>query len=548
VTGPRDGELTVRAIAWGLALGFVLAAANVYAGLQIAFVDAGATTIVLLSFAAFGAGVRRFTAREASVAQATGCSASSMAVTAGLIGPIPALALSGRAIAPLSIIVWGGLVAVIGTLVAVPFRARLIEAERLEFPSARATGELIHRLFHQPGATDRGARLLAAVAAGAIAVTAARDGLHLVASAWLLPIAVAGIPAAQLMLGVAVSPLLAGAGLLAGPRAGLSMWLGGAVAWLGIAPHLAAATAGYAAIVSWTLWPGAALMIAGSLTGLVLDRRALAGALRLRSARAGRVLAAALAVAALAVVATGWYGFGVHPAFAAIGIALSAIFAVAAMRATGETDTTPAGALGGVTQIAVGALGAADLSAPLCAGGTASGVAAHAATMLNAWKAGAVVGATPSRLVAAQLAGIAAGAISAVLAYSLIRDAYGLGGASMPVPGAASWQVTAEAVVGGIERMPRGAALAAGIAALAGAALTIVRGRRWVPSPVAAGIGFVLPISVSTTFALAAVGAALAARRAPAWFARHGAVIGAGLIVGEGVAGVVIAAIVVAAR
>ncbi|HMG24236.1 MAG TPA: OPT/YSL family transporter [Kofleriaceae bacterium] len=552
MTEPRDRELTVRAVAWGLGLGVVLAAANVYAGLKIAFVDAGATTIILLSFAAFGGGARRFTAREANVAQVVGCSASTMAVTAGLIGPIPALALSGRSISPLAIALWGSLLAVVGTLVALPFRATLIEVKRLEFPSARAAGELVRNLFDQRGATPRGAWLLAGAAAAAIAVTIARDGLHAIAGGWMLPLAIAGVPAAALSIGAAVSPLLIGAGLLAGPRAGLSMWLGAAVAWLAIAPRLPGAAAGYSAIVSWTLWPGAALMIASSLTGLVLDRRALAAALRMRStvdgAGGARVARATwlVAVAAIALIGVGWYGFAVHPAYAAVGIALSGVFAVAAMQATGETDTTPAGALGGVTQLVVGGLGAAQLAAPIYAGGTANGVAAHSATMLNAWKAGASVGATPSRLVAAQLAGIAAGAVSAVVAYWLIRDAYGLGGTAMPVPGAASWKVTAEAVVGGTERIPPGAAPAAILAAAAGAALTIFRRHRWVPSPIAAGVGFILPMSVTSTFALAAIGFAVVGRRAPAWLGRHRAELAAGLIVGESIAGVAIAAILVA--
>jgi uncharacterized oligopeptide transporter (OPT) family protein len=280
----------------------------------------------------------------------------------------------------------------------------------------------------------------------------------------------------------------------------------------------------------------------------VLDRRALAGAFRMRSTSGGARIAAVLAAALVAVIGAGWYGFGVHPVFAAVGLALAAAFAAAAMQATGETDTTPAGALGGVAQLAIGGLGATDLAAPLYAGGTSNGVAAHSAAMLNAWRAGATVGATPSRLVAAQLAGIAAGAVSAVLAYWLIRDAYGLGSAAMPVPGAASWKVTAEAAIGGLAHMPPGAAPAALVAALAGVAFTILRRHRWAPSPIAAGIGFLLPLSVSSTFALAAIGFAIVAVRAPAWFARHGAVIGAGLIVGEGVAGVVIAAIAVAAR
>src|SRR5207249_5920410 len=97
----------------------VLAAANVYAGLKIAFVDTGSTTIVLLTFAAFA---RRFTAREANVAQVVGSSAATMAVTAGLIGPVPALVLGHRDPSALAIGAWGCALAVFGTLIAIPFR------------------------------------------------------------------------------------------------------------------------------------------------------------------------------------------------------------------------------------------------------------------------------------------------------------------------------------------------------------------------------------------------------------------------------------------
>src|SRR5262249_8003312 len=120
-TRPAPAELTARAVAWGLGLGFVLATANVYAGLKIAFIEFGASTIVLLSAAVFGAGARRFSPQEANVAQVVGTSAGAMAVTAGLISPIPALAMAGREISPLALFVWGSAIAVLGTLAAIPF-------------------------------------------------------------------------------------------------------------------------------------------------------------------------------------------------------------------------------------------------------------------------------------------------------------------------------------------------------------------------------------------------------------------------------------------
>ncbi|TMQ05354.1 MAG: hypothetical protein E6J90_49220 [Deltaproteobacteria bacterium] len=545
-----SAELTPRAIAIGLALGAPVAAANVYAGLVLGFVDAGAMAIILVAFAAFGG--RRLTAGEVNVAQVAGSSAGAMAVTAGLIGPVPALAMTGHDVAPAIVALWGCALAVLGTLVAIPFRDSLIAVQRLAFPSARAAGELIRGLYAGAGS---GAGLLAAAAGLAAAAVIARDGLHAVPGAWMLPIAIAGLPAAQLSIGVAASPLLAGVGLLVGARVGASMLLGTAIAWLAIAPALVGrgvAAPSYPAVVAWTLWPGAAAMVAGSLTQLALDGRALIRAVRAGPAAAGassRRLRIAVAIAAAAVVAIAWRGLGIAPGYAALSVALAAVFAVAAMHATGETDNTPAGPLGGLAQIAVGAIGPGGTAAPLAAGGTVNGVAVHASAMLNAWKTGAMVGGSPARLVVAQLAGIAGGAVAGAIAYWLVREAHGLGSAALPAPGALSWKATAEAVAGGTAHMPAGAPLAALAGALAGIALAVAartRARRFAPSPVALGVGFIVPASIGAALALGALGFAAVARCAPAWHARRGPALASGLIVGEALAGIALAAIIVA--
>ncbi|TMQ06204.1 MAG: hypothetical protein E6J91_38485 [Deltaproteobacteria bacterium] len=257
----------------------------------------------------------------------------------------------------------------------------------------------------------------------------------------------------------------------------------------------------------------------------------------------------AVAIAAAAVVAIAWRGLGIAPGYAALSVALAAVFAVAAMHATGETDNTPAGPLGGLAQIAVGAIGPGGTAAPLAAGGTVNGVAVHASAMLNAWKTGAMVGGSPARLVVAQLAGIAGGAVAGAIAYWLVREAHGLGSAALPAPGALSWKATAEAVAGGTAHMPAGAPLAALAGALAGIALAVAartRARRFAPSPVALGVGFIVPASIGAALALGALGFAAVARCAPAWHARRGPALASGLIVGEALAGIALAAIIVA--
>jgi len=565
---PRPTELSIRAIAFGLALGILLAAANVYVGLKLGFIDAGTTTIILLAFALSGG---RFTAQETNIAQAAGSSASTMALTAGLLGPIPALAMSGGDVSPIAIVAWGCALGVFGTLAAIPFRVHLIEIRKLAFPTARAAGEVIRKLFvdrnsaplrvaARPGearAFDRrtGIGWLAWAAAGAAAVTVARDGFHAIADAWIVPVAIAGVPAAALSLGAAASPLLLGVGLLVGARVGLSMLLGAAIAWVGIAPQLVAtgtAEADYGSLVAWTMWPGSALIVASSLTALALGGRDLARGARgaAEGATLGRGAVAGIAASAVAVIAIGWFAFGVGPIYAALAIVLAAAFAIASMHATGETDNTPAGPLGGLAQVVVGAVGPGGVATPLYAGGVVNGIASHSAQMLDSWKTGSMVDGAPRPVLVAQLIGIAGGVLGAATAYWLIVRAYGVGNAMMSAAAAQSWKATADAVAHGTQGMPAGAPWAAVIGAAAGIALAVSdrfpRARRFAPSAIAMGIGFILPASVSVSLALGAIGFAVVARVAPGWFERIGPAFASGLIVGEGLAGVATAAVTVA--
>ncbi|HEU5057670.1 MAG TPA: OPT/YSL family transporter [Kofleriaceae bacterium] len=553
----EDRELSLRAVSLGLVLGIPLAAGNTYAGLKLGLVDAGGTTIVLIAFALFGAGRARFSPREAVVTQVSGSSAANMAVTAGLIGPIPALVMSGHSVAPATAVLWGCALAVFGSLLAIPFRRTFIEVKKLAFPSGRATGEVIVKLFAGGDTGGRGAIwLLVGCGAAAAALTVLRDQLHLVPSAWFFPLAVAGIPAAALFLGVYASPLVVGVGVLVGARVGVSILLGAVVAWVVLAPQVVGrgiAGASYPELVSWTLWPGAALMVAGSFATLLLDSRHLLRAWRSVPA-AGEAAAPwvkpAVIASAAAVLAIGWLGFHVHPLHALLAIGLAAAFSLAGMQATGETDQTPSGPLGGLTQVGVGGLPPGGVDTPLHAGGVVNGAVTHSSQMLAAWKTGEVVGGSaPRRLLLAQLAGIAIGAVAAAVAFWLIDAAYGIGTESMPSPAAMSWKATADAVGGGTDSMPAGAPLAALIGALAGVLLTVGERspalRRFLPSAVAMGIGFIVPAMIAVTLAVSAVAFALVARRAPAWTRDCAPSLASGLILGEATAGVVVAAIAV---
>src|SRR6266581_3354 len=272
-------ELTARALAVGLGIGALLAVGNVYMGLKTGWWDSGSITASLIAFALLSAwsrpGGRRASARETNLAQTTVVAVGAAPAAAGLLGAIPALSLMGRDISGWIVGAWGLALGVLGVLLALALRRRLIEEERLPFPTGIATAGVI-RAAH--GGERSGARLLLGVGGASAALTAAREASWLPAVT-ALPGTLAGAPAAAFGLGFAWSPMMAGAGLVAGPQNGLGVLAGSLLAWSVIAPALVRSSVGWRgrawpscsararsrsqdrrgpSRVRWATWPGCA--------------------------------------------------------------------------------------------------------------------------------------------------------------------------------------------------------------------------------------------------------------------------------------------------
>jgi uncharacterized oligopeptide transporter (OPT) family protein len=551
--GHDERELTVRAIWAGLLFGGLIAAANVYSGIKIGIVDAGSATIVLASCALFAAMGRPLSRLEANVAQVAGSSAATMALTAGVLGPVPALAMSGQAPAPIWVALWGAGLGLFGALLAIPFRRQLIEQEALPFPSGQATGELIQGLSDATGsARGRVITLFIAFVAAAL-VLCLRDLWGVLPGMLTLPIVIGGIPAASLGIGVALSPFALGVGLLVGPRVGLSMVSGGVLAWGVLAPLLhqkgIVNAADYGSVLQWMVWPGAALLVASSFTSFAFNGASMWRGWKGRAAHAGsewRGVRAGAALGGLAVIAVGWIGFGVNPLVGVVALLMAVVFSIIGLRATGQTDQAPAGPLGALAQGVTGVIAPGSTLPTLFAGGVTNGATGHSSGMMTSWKTTHVVGGSPGRALAAQLLGIGIGTATSVIAYVLLDRAYGIGSAALPSPPAMSWKATADVVKGGISGMAAGAPLAALVAALAGVLLTwLERGRfaRFVPSAIGLGVGIIIPVQVSAGIALGALLFAAVRRGAPGWSEQHGAPLAAGLITGEGLMALVYASL-----
>ena len=570
-------ELTPRAIAAGCAVGVVLAAGNVYTGLKIGFIDSGSLTATLVTFTMFAAlrrfGPRAFTALENNVAQTVAASAAVMGLVHGLSGPMPALALMGAAAPPaLALWVWGLGLGLLGVLAGLWARRKLIVDDALPFPSGGATAQLIRVLHDDRRAGVRPMRLMVAAAVMAGALAWCRDGRP----GWLpqsvyLPLTLGGLAASSLTVGVAVSPLMGATGIFIGLRGAATLAGTGAVAWMIGGPVLARAhlVSGptYAPIVSWMVWPAFGLMLGGSLGPLLVGARQnarilartvgdafnlVAGLWRVtrrtrsegpsRAARRDQIAAGAMLAGATVVLAiTGERALGLSVGTVLLGIVVALALASVCARAAGETDIAPTGNMGTFTQLIFGRNGAVG---SILVGAVASGTATQTAQTLWSLKAGQDLRASVRSQTVAQLVGVLIGSVVVVPTYLAIVHTRPLGTEVMPAVTALSWRATAEAVGGGLSRLPPyGLQAALGACLLALVLSVAARGRagRFLPSPVVMGIALITPLSLSAAALVGAAAVAFLRRRFPSFSDPDAHALGAGALAGESLVAVILA-------
>ena len=430
-----------------------------------------------------------------------------------------------------------------------------------------------------------------------------------------------GIPMSQLTIGAAFSPMMIGAGFLVGPRVGTSLALGGLAAFgilapcvieFGIAEEIAmnllrpdaavgckaawsqmqsgaVATmtdadfasqckslnqlkngAYYSLIVKWTMWPGLGIMVAAGLTATAMKGkiilRAMMGLLKPGSAGDSPIKhlefptwgwVTGLLISSACVCGMLQFTFQVPWYYGILAVILSFLLSVIAVRATGETDINPVGAMGSVTQIAFGTLqgaqaGAATMTGAittgnLLTGGVAAGGASEAADMMQDLKTGWLVGATPRRQVYAQLLGVTIGSVFCAAIFWMLISGAPIGSETWPAPAAITWSGLAQMMAQGASALPRYALTALLIGTVIGIAIPIAeakaseRIKRWLPSAVGLGVAMVVPFIYSATIFLGSMVYLLIKKRNPLWIAAFAGAIGAGGIAGEGLAGVLAA-------
>jgi uncharacterized oligopeptide transporter (OPT) family protein len=360
-------------------------------------------------------------------------------------------------------------------------------------------------------------------------------------------------------------PMFIAAGAITGLHVCWSMLLGSITAWMFFAPVLQhrgiIVGSGYGTIIQWTLWGGVACMVTSSLLSFALEwrtaRRAFTdlGAMFDASRRDAHDPIAAIETPAswfvvgqiVGFVGLAWLG---HVILAmpywqtAVAVLLSFALALVACRVTGETDTTPVGAMGKITQLTFGVLSPGNTNVNLMSANVTAAAASSSADLLTDLKSGYLLGAHPRKQFTAQLAGIFVGTLVTVLAFRLlVPDASVLGTDQFPAPAAQTWRAVALALSQGVGSLGPVKTWCIAIGGLVGIVLATLpkifpKHRHLIPSPAGVGLAWTFHWYYGLLFFLGGVLGWWAAKKYPKWSEEFTFPVASGWIAGESLMGV----------
>lgn len=460
--------------------------------------------------------------------------------------------------------------ACLGVFLAIPMKRQMINIERLPFPSGIAAAATLKSLYSKGQEASRKATaLVISLLCGALVgvLNTGEGGLKFIDNLFMffreklfrinLPEA---IPEGGYMkwhgkgaLGFFFEPsvLLVAAGMIVGLRVSLSMLAGSLILYLGVGPWLVgmdvanANVEGYKRSIDvvaggtlyhfprWALWGGTSVMVFASLAALALQWRTV-----LRSFGVGKKnvseadatdpaleakireievpnswLVIGLIPISIGLITVNYLAFQMNPILGAIAVAMSFVLSMVACRATGETDTTPIGAMGKVMQLLFAILPGAkgDQTINLMSASTAANSASSSADLLTDLKSGYILGANPRQQFLAQFAGLFFGTLAIVPAwYLLVPDKAAL--EKFNPPATNMWKAVAELLAGkeGLNALPDTAKWAIVIGALVGIILPVLeklfpKARPYLPSAMGLGLSWVVTFSNSYAFAIGAV-------------------------------------------
>jgi uncharacterized oligopeptide transporter (OPT) family protein len=605
--GDSQKQLTLRAVLMGGLLGMAMSLSNLYTMLKLGGVFGVAITACVLSFviwnglrALSGGRLSQMSILETNCMQSTASAAgystgTTVATALGALLLVQGVHQSWPVVAMFVLFT-----AALGVFVAVPLKRQMINVEQLKFPSGIAAAMTLQSLYSKGAeALQKAYALLISLAVGGVAAWLRTSGalvdalrksghpqvwLEKVQGVFFLPEAINfprwlnPIGRGQ-MAGLSFEPgvLLVGAGMLAGTRVSLSMFAGSVLLYYFVAPQLLAmdiahaGTAGYLPSfalrdngdfnpIRWALWGGTSLMLFASLTQVALQWRTLARAFgAFKSARAVQTdplapievprswLVAGLVPITIGLLAVQYIAFHISIPLGLLSVAFAFVVSLVCCRATGETDTTPIGAMGKLTQLLFAAIpGASGIAITnLMAAGTTAAAGTSAADLLTDLKSGYLLGANPRKQFLAQFIGVFFGTAAVVPAwFALVPNKQALEAFNPPATN--MWKAVADLLTQGIQMLPPSARWAIVIAAIVGVALPLAeklfpRSKPYLPSAIGLGLSWVMVFQNTISFAIGGLIVGIWPRLNRRMFNLYSIPIASGFVAGESLIAALIA-------
>lgn len=242
--GDTQPQLTVRAIAAGMAFGGLMSLSNLYIGLKSGWglgVDIAAVIVIFALFKALrGIGIVRkdFGMMENTIMMTVAVAASWIS-SAGLVSAVPALTMvTGYTFVWWHLTLFIGIILYLGLFMAIPLKRQMIQVERLRFPANIPTGETLKAMYSHGGEAMKKAKALGSAGGLGILVAGLRDGLGWIPGLFPIPAAIGRIGLGKLTLSLEPSLIFIGIGALFGIKVGLSMLFGLIVNYGVLAPRL----------------------------------------------------------------------------------------------------------------------------------------------------------------------------------------------------------------------------------------------------------------------------------------------------------------------
>ncbi len=480
----------------------------------------------------------------------------------------------------------------LGVFLAIPMKRQMINHEQLPFPSGIAAAETLKSLYSQSReAVHKAYAMVAGIGVGIVVGILKTPTGALAFLDKVLPFRLPGqLPDQGLRLyhgkqlvgyGFEPSVLLIGAGMIVGLRISLSMLVGSLLLYVVVAPYLIGLDfphmhadgvtfdPGYIPSIEivgggtvyhvyrWGLWGGTGLMVFASLTSLALQWRTVGRAVSGVFSKAAREaeshesaqmrrievplswMIAGMVPITIGMILLQMLAFDISWYAGIIAVGMAFVLALVACRATGETDTTPIGAMGKVMQLLFAGLHPGKIVPNLASAGIAANSASSSADLLTDLKSGYLLGANPRKQFLAQFIGLFFGTLAIVpIWYLMVPTKAKL--ESFAAPATNQWYKVAQVLTEGLDKLPDSAKWALLIGCLIGVAMPIIEKtlvpadkRKYFPSAMGLGLSWMVPFANSLAFTIGAIIAAVWGRVNKNSCEKFNVPLASGLVAGE---------------